>query len=358
MLTDWFKPKQPIMVGVDIGTSEIKAVLLSESPGGYKLEGVAKVPLAKGSVVDREIRDPESVALAMRKLKAQLPKGVKYGAASVSGSTVMTKVIFMDAELSEEELEAQIEIEADSLIPYPLEDVNIDFERLRTNEDTKKVEILLAACRSDNVDSRVEALDAAGWESKVIDVEGYALGRSFKLLAEQLPNSGLGQVVGMVDLGASMSTFAIVADGETAFVREQAFGGEQFTQSILNYYGMSYEEAEQAKIAGELPRNYVFEVLGPFQTQLIQQIRRTFQIFINASQYEKVEALILCGGSARIEGLVSVLSTELEIPVYVADPFSGRLKASAKLKARVEPEIVSYMVACGLALRSFEPWHI
>ncbi len=346
------------MVGVDIGTSEIKAALLSESPGGYQLEGVAKVPLTKGAVIDREIREPEAVAAAMRQIKSQLPKGLKFGAASVSGSTVMTKVIFMDAELSEEELEAQIEIEADNLIPYPLEDVNIDFERLRTNEKTNKVEILLAACRSDNVDSRVEALEAAGLQSKVIDVEGYALGRSFKLLAEQLPNSGVGQVVGMVDLGASMSTFAVVADGETAFVREQAFGGEQFTHSILNYYGMSYEEAEQAKVSGELPRNYVFEVLGPFQTQLLQQIRRTFQIFINASAYEKVDALILCGGSARVEGLVSVLSAELEIPVYVADPFAGRLQASEELKAKVEPEIVSYMVACGLALRSFEPWHI
>ncbi|GAA4900767.1 pilus assembly protein PilM [Ferrimonas pelagia] len=358
MLADWFKQKNPSLVGVDIGTQEVKAVLLTEAPEGYRLEGVAKVPLAKGAVVEREIRDPEAVAAAMRSIKEQLPKGAKFGAASVSGSTVMTKVIHMDSGLSEEELEAQIEIEADSLIPYPLDDVNIDFEPIHTNEETKKVDILLAACRSDNVDARVEALEAAGLQSRVIDVEGYALGRSYKLLAEQLPNAGVGKVVAVVDLGSSMTTFALVADGETVFIREQAFGGEQFTQAIQSYYGMSFDEAERAKIAGELPRNYVFEVLTPFQTQFLQQVRRTFQIFSNSTPYEQVDCLLLCGGSSRIEGLASMLSGELGIPSYIADPFAGRLIASDTLRQQVGDDITSYMVACGLALRSFEPWHI
>ncbi|QIZ78504.1 pilus assembly protein PilM [Ferrimonas lipolytica] len=358
MLADWFKPSTPNMVGVDIGTQEVKAVLLAETAEGYELEGVARVPLPKGAVVDREIRDAGAVAAAMRQVRNEMPKSAKYGAASVSGSTVMTKVIFMDANLSDEELEAQIVIEADSLIPYPLDDVNIDFESLRTNEETNKVEILLAACRADNVDSRVDALDAAGLESRVIDVEGYALGRSFKLIADQLPTAGIGQVVGVVDLGASITTFAVVADGETVFTREQAFGGEQFTQSILAYYGMSYEEAERAKVSGELPRNYIFEVLAPFQTQLLQQIRRTMQICANSTSYENMDSLILCGGSAQIEGLASMLSTELGIPVHIADPFIGRLRANEQIQQRVGGEISRYMVACGLALRSFESWHI
>ncbi|WP_298443301.1 pilus assembly protein PilM [uncultured Ferrimonas sp.] len=358
MLADWFKPQTPSMVGVDIGTQEVKAVLLAETAEGYQLEGISRVPLPKGAVVDREIRDAGAVAAAMRQVRADMPKSAKFGAASVSGSTVMTKVIFMDASLSDEELEAQIEIEADSLIPYPLDDVNIDFEPLKTNEETNKVEILLAACRSDNVDARVEALEAAGLESRVIDVEGYALGRSYKLMAEQLPGAGIGQVVGVIDLGASITTFAVIAEGETVFIREQAFGGEQFTQSILSYYGMSYEEAERAKVSGELPRNYIFEVLAPFQTQFLQQIRRTIQIFANSTNYENVDSIILCGGSAQIEGMAAMLGTELGIPVHLANPFAGRLRADDALQQRVEEEISRYMVACGLALRSFESWHI
>ncbi|WP_028116231.1 pilus assembly protein PilM [Ferrimonas senticii] len=358
MLADWFKPRTPAMVGVDIGTQEVKAVLLSENAEGYQLEGITRVALPKGAVVDREIRDPNAVATAMRQVKAQMPKSAKFGAASVSGSTVMTKVIFMDASLSDEELEAQIEIEADNLIPYPLDDVNIDFESLRKDEANNRVEVLLAACRSDNVDARVDALEAGGLESRVIDVEGYALGRSFKLLAEQLPGAGVGQVVGVVDLGASITTFAVIVDGETVFIREQAFGGEQFTQSIVSYYGMSYEEAERAKVSGELPRNYIFEVLAPFQTQFLQQIRRTIQIFANSSKYENLDSIILCGGSAQIEGLDNMLSEELGIPVHIANPFAGRLRASEVMQQRYGSEISRYMVACGLALRSFEPWHI
>ncbi|SHH99038.1 pilus assembly protein PilM [Ferrimonas marina] len=358
MLANWIKPRSTELVGVDIGTQEIKAVLLSQSPHGYQLEAIARIPLEKGVVVDREIKNSSAVAEAMKQVRAQLPRKARFGAASVSGSTVMTKVIFMDANLSDEELEAQIEIEADNLIPYPLEDVNIDFEPLEVNEATSKVSVLLAACRSDNVESRVEALEAAGLGSKVVDVEGYALGRSFKLLAPQLPCGGATEVVAMVDMGASMTTFAIIAEGETAFIREQAFGGEQYTQTIQSYYGMTGEEAERAKIAGELPHNFAIEVLEPFQAQFVQQIRRTIQIFCNASKHKHIDRLILCGGAVQIEGLCERLSTELEIPVQRADPFGGALHASEMLRQSVAGDIGRYMVACGLALRSFESWHI
>ncbi len=358
MLSKLFKPRLPRMVGVDIGSREVKAILLAETPDGYQVDGAARVPLPRGAVVDREIKDPIAVSEAMARIRAQLPRGVKYGAASVSGSTVMTKVIQMDATLSDEELEAQIEIEADNLIPYPLEEVNIDFQTLKISDrDPAKVDVLLAACRSDNVDARVDALEAAELESKVIDVEGYALGRSFKLLVDQVPDCDAGKIVALVDVGASMTTFAVVDNGETVFIREQAFGGEQFTQSILSYYGMSYEEAEAAKVNEELPRNYVFEVLAPFQTQLLQQIRRTLQIYCNASGKEKVDYLLLSGGSSAIEGLTTMLSNELGIPTSIVAPFESRLKASERLPAQVREEIPRYMVACGLALRSFEPWH-
>ncbi len=180
MFSKFLKPRLPRLVGVDIGSQEVKAVLMAEQADGYRIDGAARVALPKGAVVDREIKDADAVARAMAEIKAQLPKDAKLGAASVSGSTVMTKVIYMDAALSDDELEAQIEIEADNLIPYPLEDVNVDFQPLSDEpNDAGKVDVLLAACRADNVDARVDALQAGGIESKVIDVEGYALGRSY-----------------------------------------------------------------------------------------------------------------------------------------------------------------------------------
>jgi type IV pilus assembly protein PilM len=357
MLSNIWKRHAPQMVGIDIGSHEIKAILLSKTADGYKILSHAAIPLKKGAVNDHEIRDREAVIEALKLVKRVLPKTTKFAAVAVSGSAVMTKVIYMDASLSEEEMEAQIEIEADNLIPYSLDEVNIDFETLSTNKtDPTKVDVLLSACRSENIDTRTDALDEVNLEVKVVDVEGYALGRSFEMIAAQLPDDAKSKVIALVDIGASITTFSVVENGETTFVREQAFGGEQFTQSILSFYGMTYEQAEKAKLAGELPRNYMFEVLSPFQTQLLQQIKRTLQIYCTSSGKDKVDHIVLCGGTAKLEGMTNLMINELGVNTIVGDPFKGCLHADDAVRQQLQPDIGKYMLACGLALRSYAEW--
>ncbi|MGS0691736.1 pilus assembly protein PilM [Shewanella sp. 0m-4] len=357
MLSNFWKRQAPQMVGIDVGSHEVKAILLSKTADGYKILSHAAVPLKKGAVNDHEIRDSEAVVDALKQIKRVLPKSTKFAAVAVSGSAVMTKVIYMDSALSEEEMEAQIEIEADNLIPYSLDEVNIDFETLSTNRtDPTKVDVLLSACRSENIDSLSDSLDAVNLEAKVVDVEGYALGRSFDMIAGQLPDDVSDKVVALVDIGANITTFSVVEHGETTFVREQAFGGEQFTQSILSFYGMTYEQAEKAKLEGDLPRNYVFEVLSPFQTQLLQQIKRTLQIYCTSSGRDKVDHIVLCGGTSKLEGMANLMVNELGIHTIIADPFQGCLHADEAIKSHLQPQISKYMLACGLALRSYSEW--
>lgn len=357
MLSNLWKRQAPQMVGIDIGSHEVKAILLSKTADGYKILSHAAVPIKKGAVNDHDIRDADAVVECLKQIKRSLPKSVKYAAVSVSGSAVMTKVIYMDASLSEEEMEAQIEIEADNLIPYSLDEVSIDFETLNVNStDPTKVDVLLSACRTDNIDVRVDALDSVELEAKVVDVEGYALGRAAELILAQLPEGAKHKAVAMVDIGANMATFSVVESGETTFIREQAFGGEQFTQSILSFYGMSYDQAEKAKIEGDLPRNYMFEVLSPFQTQLLQQIKRTLQIYCTSSGKDKVDYLVLCGGTSKLEGMANLLTNELGVHTIIADPFQGCLHADESVKSALQPTISKYMVACGLALRSYGQW--
>lgn len=345
------------MVGIDIGSHEIKAILLSQTADGYKIVSHAAVPVKKGAINDHEIRDVDAVVESLKQVKRILPKSAKFASVAVSGSAVMTKVIYMDASLSEEEMESQIEIEADNLIPYSLDEVSIDFETLNVNStDPTKVDVLLSACRTENIDARVDALDDINLESKVVDIEGYALGRAYEIVAAQLPEGVEGKVVALVDIGANITTFAVVENGETSFVREQAFGGEQFTQSILSFYGMSHEQAEKAKLEGDLPRNYMFEVLSPFQTQLLQQIKRTLQIYCTSSGKDKVDHIILCGGTSKLEGMANLLTNELGVHTIIADPFQGCLHADDEVKSRLQPDIGKYMVACGLALRSYSQW--
>lgn len=357
MLSKFWKRHAPQMLGIDIGSHEVKAVLLSKTADGYKVLSYAAVPVKKGAVSDHDIRDLEAVGDSIRHIKRLLSTSSKYAAVAVSGSSVMTKVIYMDAALSEEEMEAQIEIEADNLIPYSLDEVSIDFETLDVNgTDPSKVDVLLSACRTENIDARIDAVDSADFEVKVVDVEGYALGRSYELILGQLPDGAENKVVALVDIGANMMTFSVVEQGETSFIREQAFGGEQFTQSILSFYGMSYEQAEKAKLEGDLPRNYMFEVLSPFQTQLLQQVKRTLQIYCTSSGRDKVDYVVLCGGTSKLEGIANLLTNELGVHAIVADPFQGCLHASEDVKNIIQPDISKYMVACGLALRSYGQW--
>lgn len=357
MLGNLWTKSAPQMVGIDIGSHEVKAVLLTKSTDGFKIANHIAVPLRKGAVVDHDIRELDSVSDALSQVKRRLPKSVKYAAASVSGSAVMTKVIYMDASLSEEEMESQIEIEADTLIPYSLDEVSIDFETLNINSaDPSKVDVLLSACRTENIDAKIDALDQVDLEAKVIDVEGYALGRSYILIAEQLPEDSADKVVAMVDVGANILTFAAVEKGETTFIREQTFGGEQFTQSIQSFYGMSNEEAEKSKVTGELPRDYMFEVLSPFQTQLLQQIKRTLQIYCTSSGKDSVDYIVLSGGTAKLEGIANVIMSELGVQTIIADPFKGCLTADDKDIEVLQNNISKYMVAFGLALRSYAQW--
>lgn len=174
MLSKLWQRQAPQMVGIDIGSHEIKAILLSKTADGYKIISHAAVPLKKGAINDHEIRDADAVVESLKLVKRALPNGAKLAVIAVSGSSVMTKVIYMDSLLSEEEMEERIDIEADSLIPYSLDEVSIDFETLNVNStDPTKVDVLLSACRTENIDARVELLEDVKLEAKVMDVEGY-----------------------------------------------------------------------------------------------------------------------------------------------------------------------------------------
>lgn len=359
MLDNLWKKKTTMMVGIDIGSHAVKAVLLSQGNDGYILEDYAIEPMVRGAVIDREIQDIEAVGTVIAKIRQNISMKAKDAAAAVSGQTVITKIIYMDVALTEDELASQIEIEADSLIPYPLDEVSLDFETLDVNEsDPSKVNVLLSAARTESIEALVAALELGDFHTKVIDVESYAVSRSHDLCLSQLPDDATDKMVAIVDIGATMTLFSATKAGKHVYSRDQMFGGEQYTRSIVSYYNKSFEDAEVAKITNDLPPNYTFEVLAPFHTILMQQIRRAIQMFLTSSGVDKVDYLVISGGSASIEGVEKLLSDELGIHTVIANPFNDMEIAKTldeELLAKVAPQL---MVATGLALRSFSPWHI
>ncbi len=359
MLKNLWKKNASAIVGIDIGSHSAKAVLISQGNDGYSLEAIATELMPRGAIVDREIQDIEAVGKVIAKLRSKITSSVSQAAAAVSGQTVITKVIYMDVALSEQELASQIEIEADSLIPYPLDEVSLDFERLDVNEsDPTKINVLLSAARTESVEARVSALEAGGFQTKVIDVESYAVSRAYDLILPLLPDDAVEKTVAIVDIGALMTLFSVTQAGNNIYSRDQLFGGEQYTRSIVSYYNKSFEDAEIAKITGDLPPNYTFEVLAPFHTILVQQIRRAIQMFLTSSGKEKIDYLVVSGGCAQVEGVHELLNDELGIHTVIANPFSQMKIASSIDKQELEKTASQYMVAAGLALRSFSSWHI
>ncbi len=347
------------MVGIDIGSHCIKAVLLQETDAGLRLEALAIEPMPKGAMSERSIQDIEAIGNVIAKLKRKIPKSVQRAAVAVSGQTVITKVIFMDVSLTDAELESQIAIEADSLIPYPLDEVNIDFEKLAINEaDPSKVNVLLSAARTESVQARVGALETANLKAAVVDVESYALSRAMDVYYQQLPSDAYNKCVAVVDIGAVLMLVSVVQEGETIYTRDQVFGGDQYTNSIVAYYNKSFDEAEIGKTTGDLPPNYTFEVLAPFQTSLLQQVRRAVQMFLTTSGKEQVDYIVLTGGTAMIDGLDRLLIEELGIHTVVAEPFAN-IEISAKVdRNMLQRHRTQFAIATGLALRSFSSCHI
>jgi len=355
MLANLFGAKKTALVGIDISSTACKLIELGKVGSRYRVESYAVEPLPQDAMADRDIRDPEVVGEALKRVISRSGTNIKHAAVSVAGSSVITKIIQMDKDLSEEEMESQIEVEADQYIPYPLEEVALDFQVIGESEKVPdKVDVLLAASRSENVYSRVDALELAGLTAKVVDVEAYTIERAFRLLSNQLPDQGEGQIIAIADIGATNTSLSVLEDFNTIYTREQTFGGSQLTEEIQRRYGLSFEEAGMAKKQGGLPDDYEPEVLEPFKEAVIQQVSRSLQFFYGSSQYGEVDHIVLAGGCAVIDGLEEMIEERLGTTASTANPFADMSLSSRVNAQALSADAPSLVNCCGLALRSFD----
>ena len=348
------KRKATPVLGLDISSTTVKLLELSYTGDRYRVESYAVSSLPQDAVIEKNVNDVDGVANAIRGVVAQSRTKLKTVAAAVAGSSVITKMIDMPEGLSEDDMETQLTLEADQYIPYPLEEVAIDFEiQGPSPERDNQVEVLLAACRRETIDARVEAIDGSELTSKIMDVEAYAMERAFSLVQHQL---ALDQdsTVAVVDIGATMTTLSVLNNGQTIYTREQLFGGKQLTDEIMRRYGLPLEEAGLAKKQGGLPDDYEPEVLEPFKDAVVQQVARSLQFFFSSSQYNDVDHIILAGGVASMEGLAELVQEKLGTPATVANPFAEMSISSRVNAVALSSDAPAMMIACGLALRSFD----
>ncbi|MEP5763970.1 MAG: pilus assembly protein PilM [Halieaceae bacterium] len=348
------KRKSSPVLGLDISSTTVKLLELSHTGERYRVESYAVSSLPVDAVIEKNVNDVEGVANSIRGVINQSKTKLRSVAAAVAGSSVITKIIDMPAGLSEDDLETQLTLEADQYIPYPLEEVAIDFEIQGPSPETEgQVEVLLAACRRETIDARVEAIESAELLPKIMDVEAYAMERAFNLVQHQLEIDDE-NTVAVVDIGATMTTLSVLTNGQTIYTREQLFGGKQLTDEIMRRYGLPVEEAGLAKKQGGLPDDYEPEVLEPFKDAVVQQVARSLQFFFSSSQYNDVDYIVMAGGVSSMEGLSELVQDKLGTPATVANPFADMAISSKVNAVALSSDAPALMIACGLALRSFD----
>jgi len=351
-----FRSRSKPVIGLDITTSSIKLIELGQSGKSYRVECYAAEPTPPNAINEKTIVDADAVGEAIRRAVKRAGTGTDEVAIAISGDAAITKVIQLPARLASNELEGQVEIQADQYIPFPMEEVSFDFEVLGPSaNDPDMNDVLLVATRTENVDQRRAAVEAAGLHARVVDVEAFALENACQLLAHQMPDAGMDHVIAVVDFGASNTTFSVLQDMRVIYTRDFSFGGQQLTEEIMRTYGLSLEDAGRAKKEGGLPSNYQPEVLDPFIDDMTQQVSRSLQFFLaSGGGREQPDQILVCGGCANIPGVADLISSKVGIPTEIGDPL-GQMKISSRAKSQgVRKDATALLTACGLALRGFD----
>ena len=355
---DFLTTKTPPLIGVDISSSSVKMVEFGELPkkGGYVLERYAIEPLPKDAITDGSINNLDAVAESLQRAWKRLGSRIRNVSLALPAAAVITKKILLPAGMREEDLEYQVESEANQYIPFALEEVNLDFQVIGPapgNPD--EIEVLLAASRKANVEDRVAAAQSAGLRALVVDVEPYAAEAAFEQISAQLPDGAADKCVALVDIGSNVMNVNVLRNGQSVYSRDQQIGGNQLTQQIQGVFGLSAEEAESAKRNGGLPDNYESDVLLPFRESVVMEIARALQFFFTSTQYNEVDYIVLAGGCAVLPGLDDAVATRTQVSTMVANPFA-LMTLSSRIKPRqLQTDAPSLIIACGLAMRRFDP---
>ena len=356
MKFDFFNDSTPPLIGVDISTTAVKMVELSASgKGTYRLEGYSIAAIPKDAIVDGNISGLEQVSDAVKLAWKLLGSREKRTALALPSAAVITKKVMMSADLREADMEAQVEAEANQYIPFPLEEVNIDFQVIGpAPNNPDEVEVLIAAARKEKIEDRVAAAEDAGLKVTVMDVDTYATEAAYSLVANQLPNAGKDQTVMIIDIGAVMMHINVLQDNKSVYIREQAFGGSQLTQEIQRRFGLSVEEAEIAKRKGGLPESYDNEVLQPFMLSLSTEVARALQFFTSSTQYNRVDHIVLAGGCAAIPAVDVMVQDRTQVNTIIANPFQSMSLGSKVKQQQAAIDAPALIVACGLAMRGVD----
>lgn len=343
------------LVGLDISASSAKLVELSQDRSGrFIVERCGIEPLERGWVSEGNIERFDEVVEAVRRLIGRTGTKAKQAALALPASVVISKKIVLPAGLSERELEVQVEAEANQYIPFSMDEVALDFCVAGPSETSVgDVDVIIAASRREKVEERQGLAEAVGLKAMVIDVESYASRLAASRAIDRLPGGGKDVLVALFEIGATASSMQVLRNNQLVYERDQVFGGAQLTQMLVRQYGFTYEEAEAKKRAGELPDDFATAVLAPYVESLALEVERALKFFFTSTPNNRVDYILLAGGSAGLLGLTEAVTAHTSFPCQVLNPFDGMELARSVNAKKLQRQAPSYLSACGLAMRRF-----
>lgn len=346
-------------VGIDFGSSELKAVQFAGSPRGPVLEHVYKVPTPANSIKDGVITDPPLVGEALRQLMTEGAFTAKRSISAVAGPTVVVRQVTMPV-MNERELRESTKYEAERFLPYSVDEAQIDAKILGKSDDGQNMDVLVVAAQKDLVLSQASAIQFAGLSAGVVEVEPFAMVRA--MIPQDDPRYE--QNIAIINVGASTTSINITKAGFVPFTRNVPIGGGAFTKAIATGLNVSLDEAETMKRekaailsqrdAAPVPPTVtrIFNVITPPLTELVTEIHKSLDYFRTRFRGEVIESVVLGGGTARLANLDAFLGHELGLPVTIANPLAQGSYNPADFPAEYLNDIgPSLIVAAGLAVR-------
>lgn len=346
-----FSPKRQLL-GLDIGSSGIKLVQLKESKGRYFLQKFAVKPLDPEVIVDGTVMDEGRVVSAIHELMDETNLKLKNVAISISGHAVIIKKISLPP-MPDEELEGQVKLAAEQYIPFDINEVNIDFHVVNSNESAAdgqaEMSVILVAAKKDKINELTELVRGAGLIPSVLDVDAFAIENMHAINYPVVQDD----TTTLVNIGASVMNVNIVKGGTSLFTRDIPLGGNRYTEAIQREMGLSYEEAEEAKKGQRKTQDAMAPVLDSVNAEVASEIARTIDYFKTSSSVGDVDRVLLCGGGAKVQGLVQQLRDRMHVDVEIANPFSEIDTTMCDLDPDMIAELAPLAgVGVGLALRT------
>ncbi len=345
-----FNRSKPV-VGLDIGSSAVKAIELKKSGRGFKVTAIGIEPVPPDSIVDGAIMDAGAVTDAVRRVLQSPRFKAKDVVASLSGSSVIVKKISLPV-MSEADLADSIQWEAEQYIPFDIQDVNLDYQILTpVAERQGTMEVLLVAAKKDKIADYTGVVSAVGRKTVVVDVDAFALQNAF----ETNYTDDAGKVVALVNAGASAININLVSGGTSLFTRDVGIGGNAFTEAVQKELGLPFEGAEDAKrglpVEGVRPED-IRPVLHAVMENVLLEIEKTFDFFKATSASDRIDRIVVSGGASMVDEFESALRERLGTEVERFDPFRNVPIDPAALQGGSAADYAPVCaVALGLALR-------